>query len=304
MFINKKNYIFFIGLILCLTPFVESSTALLLGIIVSLIGFNSDISKYSSKLLKISIVLMGFGMNLNQVIIASKSGFVYTAVSVISVVTIGLLLGKLFKVDKNTSLLISCGTGICGGSAIAAISSVIGAKDNEISISLIVVFVLNAIALIIFPILGHILKLDQITFGNWAAIAIHDTSSVVGAGAAYGSRALEVATTVKLIRALWIIPLSIVIALFNKNSGKIKFPWFILYFVFAILIAHYLTIGENIYPFFNMLGRKGMVVALYFIGSGISIVNMKKAGLKTFIQGTVLWFIVGIVSLFLLSKVI
>lgn len=300
MTINKNNAIFYLGIALCLTPLVQSSTALLLGIFISILGIKNKISKYSSKLLQISIVLMGFGMNFEQVINASKSGFIYTTISVVSVISIGLLLGKYLKVDKNISLLISCGTAICGGSAIAAISSVIEAEDEEISISLIVVFVLNAIALILFPFIGHLLELDQITFGNWAAIAIHDTSSVVGAGAAYGETALEVATTVKLIRALWIIPLSIVISLFNKNSGKIKFPWFILLFVLAIITAYLLPFGNSAFLLLKQLGKRGMIVALFFIGSGLSVSNMKEAGMKTFIQGIGLWLIIGISSLILL----
>lgn len=301
MKLNRNKIITALILILCFTPLINSSLALFLGILASVFGIKSSLSKYKGQLLKISIVLMGFGMNLEQVVSASKSGFIYTTISVLSVMILGLMIGRVLNVDKNTSILISSGTAICGGSAIAAVSSVINAEDNQISFSLIVVFVLNAIALFIFPLIGHLFNLDQVTFGNWAAIAIHDTSSVVGAGASYGDKALEVATTVKLIRALWIIPLSLVISLFNKNSGKIQIPWFILIFVVAIMTSHFIPSGHPLFLKFNQLGKKGMVIALFFIGSGLSMENIKEAGLKSFIQGISLWLITGVISLILLT---
>lgn len=290
---------------LCFTPFFSPSIALVVGIAFSLLNIkHRDVHKFTSKSLQYSIILMGFGMNLTQVIAASKSGFVYTAVSVISVMVIGTLLGKLFKVDEKTTTLISSGTAICGGSAIAAVSPIINAENYQISFSLVVVFVLNGIALFLFPALGHHFHLSQEAFGNWAAISIHDTSSVVGAGAAYGDKALEVATTVKLIRALWIIPLSFVIALIQgrENMKQVKIPWFILYFVIAILIAHFLPQFGSLYSGLHWLGKKGMAVALFFIGSNMSIAHAKEAGFKSFALGITLWVIVGVSSFLALGR--
>ena len=304
--INQKqqNAIFLVLLILCFFPFFSPQIALGVGLFLSLIGFkNRNITKYTSFTLQASIVLMGFGMNLGQVMSASKVGFVDTAISVVVVMTIGFLLAKLLRVDSITGTLISAGTAICGGSAIAAVSSVLNPKKSQISFSLVVIFVLNAIALIIFPAIGHYFNMSQETFGTWAAIAIHDTSSVVGAGAVYGPKALEIATTVKLIRALWIIPLSIVIALIHKDkaNGKIKIPWFIGLFVLSILIAYYLPSGQTIFTHLNWLGKKGMVVALFLIGSSISLADVKNAGIRSFIFGVLLWIFIGTASFIALT---
>ena len=242
MVTNQKQIRLIYGIVLffCLMPFVSPVIALMIGLMFSIFGIKyADLTKYSPLVLKASIVLMGFGMNLSQVISTSKTGFVITIVSVLTVMVSGLLLGKLLGVDSKITLLISSGTAICGGSAIAAIAPVINAKSNQISFSLVVIFVLNAVALIIFPLIGHYFNLSQEVFGYWAAIAIHDTSSVVGAGASYGAKALEVATTVKLVRTLWIIPLSVSIALLQKDkmTGKIKIPWFIGLFIAGIIAA-------------------------------------------------------------------
>ncbi len=295
--------IYFTVIFLCFTPFLSPALALVAGIFLSLIGLkHKRISSTTSLALQASIVLMGFGMNLSQVITASKTGFLETTISVVFVVSTGLLLTKLLKVDSKTGTLISVGTAICGGSAIAAVAPIIKAKNYQISFSLIVVFILNAIALIIFPIIGHHFGLTQETFGNWAAIAIHDTSSVVGAGAAYGPKALEIATTVKLIRALWIIPLSIVIALFQKDkTGKIKIPWFIGLFVLAILIAYFIPEGKETYMHFKWLGKHGMIAALFLIGSNISFADAKEAGFKSFALGIILWIIIGVSSFAVLT---
>lgn len=286
-------------------PFISPSIALALGILLSIFGVkDADFSKYTSLSLQASIVLMGFGMNLAQVVSTSKTGFIDTAISVVVVMTSGILLGKFLKVDSKITLLISAGTAICGGSAIAAIAPVANAKYSQISFALVVVFILNAIALIIFPIIGHYFNLSQETFGYWAAIAIHDTSSVVGAGATYGVKALEVATTVKLIRALWIIPLSIVVALLQKDKsvGKVKFPWFIGLFVVSILISYLLPALDTTYMHLNWLGKRGMIVALFLIGSNISIAEAKEAGLKSFMLGIILWFLIGLGSFIMLTS--
>ncbi len=293
-------------IVLCFFPFISPAIALFTGLVFSLIGLRYEgYQRYSSRILQASVVLLGFGMNLSEVLTASRDGFLLTLISVCSVMALGLLLGKLFKVDKNTSLLISSGTAICGGSAIAAVAPIINSKSHQSTFALVVVFVLNAAALFIFPVVGQFLGLGQELFGNWAAIAIHDTSSVVGAGAIYGEEALQVATTVKLIRALWIIPLSLSIAFFNKSEGKrkIKFPWFILYFVFAILISNYLPSYAESYQHFVWLGRRGMVLALFLIGSNISISQLKHSGTKSFAQGILLWVIVSVSSLFFLMQV-
>jgi len=302
---SQTKIIYGILLFLCFMPFISPAVALGLGILLSLLGIkHGGIAKYTSFSLQASIVLMGFGMNLTQVISASKTGFVETAVSVVFVMLAGFLMAKLFKVDAKIGTLISAGTAICGGSAIAAVSPVINAKNFQISFSLVVIFVLNAIALFIFPIIGHHFNMSQETFGTWAAIAIHDTSSVVGAGATYGAQALEVATTVKLIRALWIIPLSLLIAFFQKDKigGKVKIPWFIGLFVVAIVIAYFFPAGAETYTHFSWLGKRGMVVALFLIGSNISFSEVKKAGFRSFALGILLWLLIGVSSFFTLTN--
>jgi len=298
---NQKTIglLYGVVLFLCLMPFVSPAISLVTGLLFSLLGLRQvNISKYSSFALQASIVLMGFGMNLTQVISTSKAGFVDTAISVVFVMGAGLLIGKLLKVDSKIAMLVSSGTAICGGSAIAAVAPIINAKNHQISFSLVVVFVLNAIALIIFPMIGHWFNLSQETFGYWAAIAIHDTSSVVGAGATYGPEALATATTVKLIRALWIIPLSLTIALFqkDKSGGKVKIPWFIGLFVISIVVAYLIPQGQETFSHLNWLGKKGMVIALFLIGSNITIAEAKKAGVKSFVLGVTLWLIIGIAS--------
>ncbi|MDD3723158.1 MAG: putative sulfate exporter family transporter [Lutibacter sp.] len=306
MDLNQKqiSIIYGVVILLCFLPFISPVIALFIGLFLSVLGLKyNKITKYTSFSLQASIVLMGFGMNLTQVVSASKTGFVDTAISVILVMGVGLLLTKLLRVDSKTGTLISAGTAICGGSAIAAVSSVLNPKSSQISFSLVVIFILNAIALVIFPIIGHYFNLSQETFGTWAAIAIHDTSSVVGAGAIYGPKALEIATTVKLIRALWIIPLSIVIALAqkDKSNGKIKIPWFIGLFIISIVIAYLFPSGQNMFTDLSWLGKKGMVIALFLIGSSISLKEAKNAGFKSFVLGVLLWLFIGIGSFIALT---
>ncbi|HPX75112.1 MAG TPA: putative sulfate exporter family transporter [Bacteroidales bacterium] len=299
-----SQWLYPIVIALCFMPFISPAIALFIGLVLSLIGIKHEsLHKYTSLTLQASIVLMGFGMSLSDVISSSKTGFIETIISVTTVMFLGIMLGKLFKVEKNTSLLIASGTAICGGSAIAAVAPIINSKSYQTSFALIVVFVLNAVALFIFPFIGQKLGLSQEEFGNWAAIAIHDTSSVVGAGAIYGDKALQVATTVKLIRALWIIPLSLIIAFTNKSSDKksIKFPWFILFFVLAIIFANIFPDMQSSYEHFSWLGRRGMVVALFLIGSNISISEIKKSGPRSFALGIVLWIIISVGSLFFLT---
>ncbi|MEA5071995.1 MAG: putative sulfate exporter family transporter [Petrimonas sp.] len=302
---NNKSWLYWVVICFCFLPFVSPAVALCIGIVFSFLGIRHDsIHRYTSRVLQVSIVLLGFGMGLEEVITASKSGFVQTLISVSLVMTGGIVLGRLLKVEKNTTLLIAAGTAICGGSAIAAVAPIIKSENYQNSFALIVVFVLNAIALLLFPLIGQRLGLSQEVFGNWAAIAIHDTSSVVGAGAIYGEKALQVATTVKLIRALWIIPLSIVLAFFSKNGDKrsIKFPWFILLFVAAILFANIFPAFESSYAHFSWLGRRAMVVALFLIGSNITLHQIKQSGTRCFLLGITLWVVTAVFSLFLLTR--
>ncbi len=299
------NRLYALLIFLCFLPFMSPAIALFAGLLFSLLGIrHASFHRYTSPVLQLSIVLMGFGMSLSEVIIASRTGFVATAISVVSVMIMGILLGKLFKVEKKIALLIATGTAICGGSAIAAVAPILQSKSYQSSFALIVVFVLNAFALFLFPFVGRKLGLSQELFGNWAAIAIHDTSSVVGAGAEYGDKALQVATTVKLIRALWIIPLSLVIAFFQKNEQRnsIKFPWFILFFLFAILFANFFPELHSSFDHFSWLGKRGMVIALFLIGSNITLAEIKKSGPRSFALGITLWVATAVGSLFFLMQ--
>lgn len=254
--------VFFILLLVCLTPYISIPLALFMGLAFAILFRNPfpEISKKTSKyLLQVSVVGLGFGMNLFEALKAGKDGIIFTIASVFGVLLLGVLLGKVFKLEKTIAYLISAGTAICGGSAIAAVAPIVKAKDTEISVSIGTVFILNAIALFIFPILGHYFNLSQDQFGTWAAIAIHDVSSVVGASAAYGEEALKIATTVKLTRALWIIPVAIVTSFFFKQkSDKIYKPWFILFFTLAMLANTFLPIPEIITTNILWLAKKGL----------------------------------------------
>lgn len=284
---------------------VSPALALAFGIALSLIGLKHPRAiTYTSFALQASIVLMGFGMQLTPVLAASKAGLADTALSVIFVMVCGLILGTLLKVDSKIAMLISAGTAICGGSAIAAVAPVINAKGHQTSFALVVIFMLNALALFLFPFIGHTFNLSQETFGYWAAIAIHDTSSVVGAGAIYGEKALEIATTVKLIRALWIIPVSIALALSQKDKshGQIRFPWFIGLFCVSIGLAYLFPNLESTFTHLHWLGKRGMVMALFLIGANISIAKARKAGIKSFLLGILLWALIGTVSFLTLTN--
>ena len=260
-------------------------------------AFNKKMSK---QLLQYSVVGVGFGMNVEASLASGKEGMMFTVISVFGTLLVGWLVGRLLlKVDKNTSYLISSGTAICGGSAIAAVGPVIKAKDSEMSVALGTVFILNALALFIFPPIGRYLGLDDVQFGTWAAIAIHDTSSVVGAGAAYSEEALEVATTIKLTRALWIIPVALITCvLFKSNDKKIKLPWFILWFVVAMLVNTYLLdavpqVGKTI----NGIARKCLTLTMFFIGASLSPAVIRQVGVKPLLQGVILWVLVSAVTL-------
>ena len=286
---------------LCLTPFITAPIALFLGLVFALtIGspfpkFNKQASKY---LLQISVVGLGFGMNLQNSIKAGSDGMLFTLFSVVSVMLIGIMAGKWLKIGKVPSYLIASGTAICGGSAIAAVGPIAKANESEMSVSLATIFVLNAIALFLFPVLGHWLHLTQHQFGLWAAIAIHDTSSVVGAGATYGEEALKVATTVKLTRALWIIPLSIFTSFYFKSKGdKIFIPWFIFFFILAMVLNTYITLPKVLTHDIVAVSRQCLTLTLFFIGAGLSRSTLKSVGVKPLVLGLILWFFIGIISL-------
>ena len=282
---------------------VTPPVALFAGLFYALVfgqPFPKFNKKLSKKLLQYSVVGLGFGMNLQASLQSGKEGMAFTVISVVGTMLIGWLIGrKLLKVDSKTSYLISTGTAICGGSAIAAAGPVIGAKEEQMSVALGTIFILNAIALFVFPVVGHWLGLGQEQFGMWAAIAIHDTSSVVGAGAAYGQEALKVATTVKLTRALWIIPLTLVTSLIFKTKGqKVSIPWFILWFIVAILINTYLLDGmPEIGQTISGLARKGLIITMFFIGASLSTDVLKAVGMKPLLQGVLLWIVISISSL-------
>lgn len=285
---------------------VTPPVALFAGLVFALLcgqahpKFNKKMSKY---LLQYSVVGLGFGMNLQASLASGKEGMEFTIISVVGTLVIGWFIGRKFlKVDRNTSYLVSSGTAICGGSAIAAVGPVIKANDGEMSVALGTIFILNAVALFVFPVIGHALGMSQHEFGTWAAIAIHDTSSVVGAGAAYGEEALEVATTIKLTRALWIIPMAIATSFIFKSKGqRISIPWFIFFFILAMVFNTYVLgttpVGQSIGAGINDFARKMLTVTLFFIGASLSRDVLKSVGIKPLVQGVLLWVVISVATL-------
>ncbi|MGH9602747.1 MAG: YeiH family protein [Terriglobales bacterium] len=260
----------------------------------------------SKVLLQLSVVALGFAMDLQQVLRAGASGFVYTLLGIVFALAMGTWLGRMLRVPGKSSYLIATGTAICGGSAIAAVGPVIEASDEEMSVSIGTVFILNAVGLFVFPMMGSALQLTEPQFGLWAALAIHDTSSVVGAGAKYGSLALAIATTVKLARALWIVPLTLASAAWQRHrdhrphKATIQWPWFILFFLLAAVCNSYLAAGAAVYPWMAKAGRMGLTLTLFLIGTGITRESLKRVGVRPLLQGIVLWIIVAAVSLLLI----
>jgi uncharacterized integral membrane protein (TIGR00698 family) len=298
----SKN-IFFIGLILAATGLVSPPIALAGGLIYGfsfLHPFHVEAKKLSKLLLQASVVGLGFGMDLQQVMQAGRSGFIYTAGSISIALLLGWGLGRLLRVKQRISYLISAGTAICGGSAIAAIAPITNASQEEIAVSLGTVFVLNSIALLTFPAIGTALHMTQSQFGLWSALAIHDISSVVGATAKYGAVALTVGTTVKLARALWIVPLSVGTAMAHKSKARIQWPWFILFFCLAAVSNTYVHIFQSFYPVLKHLGGIGLTVTLYLIGTGLSMKTLREVGVRPFLQGILLWILVAVGSLTLI----
>lgn len=294
-----NKYLF--GIVAILIIFTSPALGLMCGIVyATTLGnpFQTLSKRWSKKLLQYSVIGLGFGMNLHESIQSGKEGMLMTIVSVSTIMVIGWFIGKSLRLSKGVSYMISAGTAICGGSAIAAVSPLTKSSESEISISLATIFILNAIALFIFPPIGRMLSLDDIQFGTWAAMAIHDTSSVVGAGAAYSEKALQVATTVKMTRALWIIPLAVVTTfIFKDKNSKISIPWFILFFVIAMIANTSLQIPEKVTSSIVLLAKKALVLTLFLIGSGLSVENIKMVGVKPLLLGIILWAFVAVVSL-------
>jgi uncharacterized integral membrane protein (TIGR00698 family) len=297
--------LFVLLLVFCATPWASPPIALALGLALALtIGnpFAGRTSKPTKFLLQASVVGLGFGMNLQKVVEAGRAGILFTIATIAGTLLLGFLLGRAIRINRTTSHLISSGTAICGGSAIAAVGPVINATDEEMSVALGTVFILNSIALFLFPPLGHHVHLSQTQFGVWAAIAIHDTSSVVGAAARYGAEALQIATTVKLARALWIVPLTIGTAFaFKRRSTKIVIPWFIFFFLVASVIRTYASGPWDIVVY---AARVGLTITLFLIGAGLSRKSIAAVGARPMILGVILWVVISSVSLLAVVRLI
>lgn len=296
-----QKIIFVLLTILCLTGFISPPVALLLGLVVANLSGHPFLElnhKATNILLQLSVIGLGFGMNVNSALSAGKEGFIFTVASIFSTLILGFFLGKWLKIEKKTAHLISCGTAICGGSAIAAIAPVIQSDEKQTSVALGVIFILNSIALFLFPAIGHWLNLSQQDFGLWCAIAIHDTSSVVGAANKYGPEALQIATTVKLARALWIIPIALLTSvLFKNKSSKVKIPYFIGLFILAMLLNTYIPQTATVAPYLVNLAKIGLTLTLFLIGAGLNFNVLKSVGLKPLFQGVLLWIFIGTAAL-------
>ena len=294
-----KN-LFFVGIILAASGVLSPPLALAAGIAYGLLithPYHLDSKRLAKFLLQASVVCLGFGMNLNQIIKAGRSGFVYTAVGIVLAMLLGILLGRLLRVGGTQSFLISAGTAVCGGSAIAALGPVANASEEEMAVSLGTVYVLNSVALFVFPAVGSLLHMSQTQFGLWSALAIHDTSSVVGAAAKYGAVALAVGTTIKLARALWIVPIALATAAIKKSGARVHLPWFILYFCVASVMSSYLPQMREVYASAYQLGKIGLAATLFLIGTGITPHTIKETGPRPMLQGALLWVVVASLSL-------
>ena len=291
-----NKLIFFAALILAASGWVSPPIALLGGLIYGFSlshPYSAQSKRLAKFLLQASVVALGFGMNFNEVVRAGRSGFAYTAISITVAMALGLGLGYFIRVEKKSAFLISAGTAICGGSAIAAVGPIAEANDEQMAVALGTVFILNSVALFLFPVVGFALKMSQEQFGLWSALAIHDTSSVVGAAAKYGSTALAIATTIKLARALWIVPLSLATAIALKSKARIQWPWFILFFCLAALMNSLLPRFGPTFNLLNHAGKIGLTVTLFLIGTGLNKSTLKNVGFRPLLQGLTLWIIVG-----------
>ncbi len=304
--------LFVLALALSFTGLLSPPIALTVGILFGLSfphPYLDESRGIARTLLQGSVVALGFGMNLHEVLKAGRSGFIYTALGISFALLAGLALGKLLQVRGNSSFLITTGTAICGGSAIAAIGPLLQAEEEEMAVSLGTIFILNSIALLIFPPIGNALHLSQSQFGLWAALAIHDTSSVVGAATRYGAQALVIGTTVKLARALWIVPLALATAAIKRSSSQklpargdrgssIQFPWFIAFFIVAAVLNTYFRTLGSVLPHLFTAGRLGLTATLFLIGSGISRARLREVGWRPLLLGVLLWLGVGLTSLY------
>lgn len=299
--ITTREVVFLLAVVLCLSPFITPPIALLMGLIIAQFVGHPYLHlnhKATHILLQVSVVGLGFGMNVTSAMQAGKEGVVFTIISIVGTLVFGFFMGKFLKIERKTSYLISAGTAICGGSAIAAISPVIKAEEKQISVALGCIFILNSLALLLFPFFGHLLHLSQTQFGLWCAIAIHDTSSVVGAASKYGVQALEIATTVKLARALWIIPIAFLSTFMFKNKGgKVKIPYFIGLFVLAMIANTYVPFVQQINHYFTALAKSGLTLTLFLIGCGLNRKILQSVGFKPLVQGVILWIIISIAGL-------
>ncbi len=298
-----NKVIFIGGLVIAATGLISPPVALVLGLLFGLTmahPFLHHSKRLSRILLQASVVGLGFGMNLQEVLRVGRSGFLYTFLGISFAMILGILLGRLLRVENTAAFLISAGTAICGGSAIAAVGPISNASDEEMAVSLGTIFLLNSVALLTFPAIGVALKMTQTQFGLWAALAIHDTSSVVGAAAKYGAMALTVGTTVKLARALWIVPLTLGTAMVCRSKAKIPLPWFIGFFLLAAVCNSYLPAGMPLYRVLSNLGKIGLTVTLYLIGSGLSVATLRRVGPRPLLQGVLLWGIVSVATLYLI----
>jgi uncharacterized integral membrane protein (TIGR00698 family) len=302
--ITTREVIFMFFVVLCLSPLITPPIALLMGLIIAqFIGhpYLNLNHKATHILLQVSVVGLGFGMNINSALKAGKEGFIFTIISIVGTLILGVLLGKILKIEDKISFLIVTGTAICGGSAIAAISPIIKANEKQISVALGTIFILNSVALVLFPIIGHYINLSENQFGLWCAIAIHDTSSVVGAAGKFGPQALEVATTIKLARALWIIPIAFLSTILFKNKDtKIKIPYFIGLFIAAMMANTYISLVQDYRHYITGFAKATLTLTLFLIGCGLSRKVLISVGFKPLVQGSAVWIIISITTLFVI----
>lgn len=294
---NTQKIIFLTAAAITLLPVVTPPVALLLGFALAQTSgnpFTTVTPRITHWLLQLSIIGMGFGMNVHSALKAGSEGFLFTIIAIAGTLLTGAVLGKLLGIDKKTVHLISCGTAICGGSAIAAIAPVMKAGEKQVSVALGIIFLLNALALFIFPAVGHGLHLSQQQFGLWSAIAIHDTSSVIGAANKYGEEALQIATTVKLSRALWIVPVAFITTLlFKTDAGNIRIPWFIAVFIAAMLLNTWVPFFQQAGPFLVKSAKTGLSLTLFLIGTNLSREALRGIGRKPLIHGVILWVLIS-----------
>jgi len=302
--ITVREILFVTVVILCASPLVTAPLALVAGIVGAWTIGNPYLHlnhKITHLLLQVSVVGLGFGMTVNNAVNAGKSAFGLTIATITGTLLLGFLMSRLLKSDKKTAWLITVGTAICGGSAIAAVSPAIKAHEKQITVAVGTIFILNAIALLVFPFIGFAFHLSQEQFGLWSAIAIHDTSSVTGAAARYGKQSLEIATTVKLARALWIVPVTLLSSLlFNTKDSRVKIPWFILLFILAIIVNTYVPVVHDRGHVVVALARSGLSVTLFLIGTGLSKSTLQSVGFKPLLQGTVLWVCISVITLWVI----